>query len=198
MNTPRATDGRRARGDATRRLVAFRAAQIATVSGLDSITVGGLSGDTGVSKSGILTVFPSREAIQIAAVAEAREIYLRSVIRPAWAAPSGTPRLRALLDSWRAYLLDGTFEGGCFISATTAEYGHREGPVAQAIRDLKREWLDVLERELTSAGATEPATDAFRIDAYLTAGNQRRELFGRDDELDRAHLWASRVLDAIA
>ena len=68
-------DGRRARGDVTRALVAREAAMTATVSGLDSITVGGLAAATGVSKSGILTVFGSRENIQVAAVTAARRIF---------------------------------------------------------------------------------------------------------------------------
>ncbi|WP_449561141.1 TetR/AcrR family transcriptional regulator [Mycolicibacterium mageritense] len=83
MSALPAADGRRARGDATRRLVARAAADIATTHGLDGITVGGLSASTGVSKSGILTVFGNREAIQLAAVAEARRVYIDVVIRPA-------------------------------------------------------------------------------------------------------------------
>jgi AcrR family transcriptional regulator len=173
---PSTTDGRRARGDLTRRRVAREAAMVATVSGLDSITVGTLSERTGVSKSGILTVFGSREAIQVAAVAEARRIYLEVVIAPAWGHTPGGPRLHALLDSWVAYLKDGVFPGGCFIAATAAEYGHRSGPVADAVRRLKREWLDLLEAELTTAGSAAPADDAFRIDAYLTAGNVQDQL----------------------
>ena len=62
---------------------------LATVSGLDSITVGGLATRTGLSKSGILTVFPDREAIQLAAVAQAREIYLDAVVRPVWGEEPG-------------------------------------------------------------------------------------------------------------
>ncbi|MGZ4475674.1 MAG: TetR/AcrR family transcriptional regulator, partial [Nocardioides sp.] len=81
-----ATDGRRARGDATRQAVARAAADLATMAGLDSISVGQLATATGVSKSGILTVFPNREAIQLAAVAEARRVYVDAVIRPAWPA----------------------------------------------------------------------------------------------------------------
>ena len=150
------TDGRRARGDATRRRVAREASMIATVSGLDSITVGGLSERTGVSKSGILTVFGSREAIQVAAVAEARRIYQEVVVGPVWSEPAGAPRLRALLRSWVDYLKAGVFPGGCFIAATSVEYGHRTGPVADAVRRLKREWMDLLESELTTAGSASP------------------------------------------
>lgn len=156
---------------------------IATISGLDSITVGSLSERTGVSKSGILTVFGSREAIQVAAVAEARRIYQETVLAPVWDQPAGGARLRALLWSWVEYVKAGVFPGGCFIAATSVEYGHRSGPVADAVRRLKREWLDLLESELAAAGSPNPADDAFRIDAYLNAGNTQ-------DQLNRDPTWS--------
>lgn len=188
------TDGRRARGDATRRTAARKAAEIATTHGLDSITVGSLASATGLSKSGILTVFGNRESIQVAAVAEARRLYIETVISPVWGHRAGGPRLRALMDSWVAYLRAGTFPGGCFIAATTVEYGHRDGPVADAVRRLKREWLDLLESELEVAGVADPPADAFRIDAYLCAANVRRELFGADSDLDRAREMALEII----
>ena len=110
-------DGRRARGDVTRALVAREAAMTATVSGLDSITVGGLAAATGVSKSGILTVFGSRENIQVAAVTAARRIFRDAVVAPAWGAAPGGDRLVALLDAWLTYQRDEVFTGGCFLTA---------------------------------------------------------------------------------
>lgn len=180
------TDGRRARGDATRRKVAREAAMLATVNGLDSISVGGLAERTGVSKSGILTVFGSREAIQVAAVAEARRIYREVVVGPVWHLPPGRERLRALLEAWRDYVRSEVFPGGCFIATTSVEYGHREGAVADAVRRLKREWLDLLEAELRAAGSPTPEDDAFRIDAYLDAGNSRYQLYGDLADMERA------------
>lgn len=168
----------------------------ATVHGLDAITVGSLAAQTGHSKSGILTVFANREAIQIAAVAEARGLYREHVIVPAWPATPGKPRLRAVLENWLIYLRNGVFPGGCFIAATSVEYGHRDGPVAEAVRDLTREWLRLLEAELSTAGCDHPGDAAFRIDAYLRAGNTRFQLFGDAGELDRAHRLALHVLDA--
>ena len=111
---------------------------IATVSGLDSITVGWLSERTGVSKSGILTVFGSREAIQVAAVAEARRIYQEHVVGAGLVGAGGRPRLRALLRSWVDYLKAGVFPGGCFIAATSVSIrparasGLTRGSVARA------------------------------------------------------------------
>jgi AcrR family transcriptional regulator len=188
------SDGRRARGDLTRRRAARAAADIATTHGLDSITVGSLARATGLSKSGILTVFGNREAIQLAAVAEARQVYIDTVIVPAWRKPPGAARLRALLRTWSDYLLDQVFPGGCFISATSVEYGHRDGPVADAVRELKAEWLRLLEQELAAAGSSRPADDAFRIDAFLAMGNARRELFHDDSELTRARRLALEVV----
>lgn len=187
-------DGRRARGDRTRQVAARAAARIATVHGLDSITVGGLAEATGASKSGLLTVFGAREEILLAAVAEARTLYIEHVIAPAWTEPSGTRRLHALLDHWVGYLRAEVFPGGCFVAATSAEFGHREGRVADAVRSLKREWLDVLERELEAAGAADPQEGAFRIDAYLVAANTRRELFGDDEVLETARALALAVV----
>lgn len=163
---------------------------VATVSGLDAITVGGLAADTGLSKSGILTVFPNREAIQLAAVAEARRIYIETVVRPVWGLPAGQERLRGLLDSWVDYVRAGTFPGGCFLTTTSVEFGHRDGAVAAAVRALKREWLDLLESELRTAGADDPEEDAFRIDAFLTAAVIRLQLLGDDTALVRARRLA--------
>jgi AcrR family transcriptional regulator len=190
------TDGRRVRGDATRRKVAREAAMIATVSGLDSISVGGLAERTGVSKSGILTVFGSREAIQVAAVAEARRIYQEHVIGPAWGSEPGLPRLRALIGAWRRYVDSAVFPGGCFLLTTTVEYGRREGPVADAVRRLHREWLDVLEDDLRAAGVVDPEGDAFQIDALLDAGASRFQLYGDPADLERGCRLALAVIGA--
>jgi AcrR family transcriptional regulator len=189
------SDGRRVRGDLTRRRAARAAADIATTHGLDSISVGSLAQATGLSKSGILTVFGNREAIQLAAVAEARQVYVDTVIAPALREPAGEARLGALLDAWLAYLLDQVFPGGCFISATSVEYGHRDGPVADAVRELKAEWLHLLEQQLAAAGSSFPEDDAFRIDAFLAMGNARRELFGDEAELARARALALEVVE---
>lgn len=195
MTETATTDGRRARGDATRRKVAREAAMIATISGLDSITVGTLAERTGVSKSGILTVFGSREAIQVAAVAEARRIYIEHVIAPAWGAAPGRPRLRALLEAWRRYLMSEVFPGGCFLASTQVEYGHRDGPVADAVRRLQKEWTDLLETELRTSGAADPVDDAFVIDALLNAGNTRYQLYGDRADLERGCTLALAAVD---
>lgn len=168
---------------------------VATVSGLDSITVGGLAAATGVSKSGILTVFGSRENVQVAAVGEARRIFRDAVMAPAWSSEPGSARLHAVLDAWLAYQRGEVFRGGCFLTATSAEYGHRDGPVADSVRALKREWLGLLAADLATAGHPEAEDAAFRIDALLAGANTMYQLFGGDAEIERGVRHARAVVE---
>jgi len=195
-------DGRRERGDATRHKAARYAADLASVGGLETVTVGRLATGTSLSKSGILTVFGSREAIQLAAVAEARRVYIDHVVRPAWRREPGLSRLRGILDCWFTYVTDGVFPGGCFVQTTSTEFAAREGPVADAVRALKREWLDLLVAELsvalpaTAAGRRRATEAAFEIDAYLSAGHLRHRLLD-DEGLALARRSVNRVLRSL-
>ncbi|KHL10591.1 AcrR family transcriptional regulator [Mumia flava] len=189
-------DGRRLRGDATRRRVARYAADAATLGGLDALSVGRIAGDTGLSKSGILTVFPNREAIQLAAVREGRRVFVEEVVTGAWSTEPGARRLRALVQSWAAYVRRRVFPGGCFLVAASAEFGAQDGAVADAVRALKREWLDLLAADAVTAGGDGPRV-AFQLDAFLAAGNTRFVLFGDESELDLAVACALEVIDAL-
>ena len=50
-------DGRRVRGDASRRIVLASAADLASVDGLDGLSIGRLATAANVSKSGVATLF---------------------------------------------------------------------------------------------------------------------------------------------
>jgi len=77
------------------------------------------------------------------------------------------------------------FPGGCFLVSASAEFGAQIGPLADAVRDLKREWLDLLATEAETAGG-DGRTVAFQVDAFLSAGITRSVLFDSDEELDLA------------
>jgi AcrR family transcriptional regulator len=77
------SDLRRARGDRTRRAVLDQAVQDASVRGLGALSLGGLAASAPVNKSAIAGLFGSKEGLQLAVVARAREIYTESVILPA-------------------------------------------------------------------------------------------------------------------
>ncbi|MEA2312304.1 MAG: hypothetical protein QOE28_2272, partial [Solirubrobacteraceae bacterium] len=58
-------DGRRARGDSTRRAILATAMQIASAEGLEGLSLARLAGELGMSKSGLFAHFGSKEELQL-------------------------------------------------------------------------------------------------------------------------------------
>ncbi|MGD0246284.1 MAG: TetR/AcrR family transcriptional regulator, partial [Streptosporangiaceae bacterium] len=95
----------RAPGDRARARIAGQAAGLATVEGLDGLSIGRLAEVTGVPKSSVHALFGSKEELQLATVNAARESFIREVVGPALAAAEpGRDRLLALCDGYLSYV----------------------------------------------------------------------------------------------
>ena len=92
------TDGRLARGERTRTAVLDQALRLATVDGLDGLSLSQVADALGVSKSGLFAHWRSKESLQLAVIEHARAQWTGEVIRPALQAPHGVRRLWALHD----------------------------------------------------------------------------------------------------
>ncbi|EPH42864.1 TetR/AcrR family transcriptional regulator [Streptomyces aurantiacus] len=171
------TDRRLLRGERTRRTIARHAVDIASLEGLNGLSIGRLATDLGLSKSGVATLFGTKEKLQLAAVAMAREAFLDAVVRPAADVPRGASRLRALTEHWLRYAETPLFTGGCFWAANLPDFDSRPGPVHDALFHQHRDWVTLLAAELRHAATSGevPALDAeltaFQIDAVFTATN---------------------------
>src|SRR4051794_9742648 len=93
-------DGRRLRGERTRQAVAARAAAVASIHGLEGMTLARLAEELGVSKSSIQAAYGTKEEIQLAAVSAATQTFVGEVITPSLEETEGLPRLLALVDAW--------------------------------------------------------------------------------------------------
>ncbi|MFF3333819.1 TetR/AcrR family transcriptional regulator [Streptomyces sp. NPDC002888] len=173
----RVRDGRLLRGVRSRQVVARRAADVASVEGLNGLSIGRLAADLGLSKSGVQTLFGTKERLQVAAVEFAQQAFVEAVVRPASAAEPGAARLRSLVEHWIAYAETPLFPGGCFWAANLADFDSRPGVVRDALAAHHRDWLGLLAgefREAARAGETAPLNaelTAFQLDAVLTAAN---------------------------
>ncbi|KAA2262458.1 TetR/AcrR family transcriptional regulator [Solihabitans fulvus] len=172
------TDGRIQRGDATRRAILRRAVDIASVEGLDGLSIGRLATDLQVSKSGVFAHFGAKQELQLATIRAARAIVDDHVVRPALEVAPGLDRLRTLLDRWLRYSQDRVFPGGCFFFAAQAEFDARPGPVRDAITESGSQWTRLVEscvREAAQLGElaadTDPAQLCFELTAFLDAAN---------------------------
>ena len=84
------------KGKETRQAIVDHALELASTVGLEKLTIGALAQATGMSKSGLFAHFKSKEALQLQVLEEARQRYVDVVLRPAFKAPRGEARLRAL------------------------------------------------------------------------------------------------------
>jgi AcrR family transcriptional regulator len=171
------TDQRLVRGARSRKAITRHAVDVASVTGLNGLSLGRLADDLGLSKSGVATLFRSKEQLQLATVETAREAFLEAVVRPASNAPPGTARLRALVERWISYAEQPLFPGGCFWAANLPDFDSRPGPIRDALRQQHQAWLALLAEQLRHAidtgetGDLDPELAAFQIDAVLTAAN---------------------------
>lgn len=187
------TDGRRVRGDATRRAILARSVQLASAEGLEDVSIARLAGDLGMSKSGLFAHFGSKEELQLSTVRAARRIFHDSAILPALQVPPGIMRLRALVDAWFGYVGGDTFEGGCFLMEAAAEFDNRPGRVRDLIAESMGMWLDLLveqSREAIEAGELAPGTDpeqlAWELHAFGLGLNWDYQLNDASDAMQRA------------
>ena len=204
METHASTDGRIRRGDETRRAVLRRAVDLASVEGLDGVTIGRLAEELAISKSGLFAHFGSKEELQLATIRAARAIFSQTVVLPAMAQPAGLARLRSLLDGWLDYSSDRRFPGGCFFARASHEYAARPGAVRDALATVDEEWLGLIEESIRgaqAAGEIDAAVDAgqltYELDSYLDSANLR-SLLGRPGVYDRAARAVRDRLDAAA
>ncbi|MFC7449232.1 TetR/AcrR family transcriptional regulator [Rhodococcus daqingensis] len=177
VDTATTSDQRLIKGALARASIARHAADVASVEGLTGLSIGRLATDLGLSKSGVATLFGTKENLQVAAVQSAREVFIEHVVRPGMKEQAGLPRLRTLIDRWFDFVSAPVFPGGCFRVATVSEFDSRPGPVRDAIAADQRDWRDLLTRELRRAqeqGAVQgrdAAAVAFEIEALLSAVN---------------------------
>src|SRR5277367_6600701 len=88
----------------TRRAILLRAVHLASLEGLEGLTVGRLADDLKMSKSGLFAHFGSKEDLQLATVETARQMFIDQITRPALNAPHGMPRLWNLIQSWLGHV----------------------------------------------------------------------------------------------
>jgi AcrR family transcriptional regulator len=166
------------KGDATRAAILDRAVDLASVEGLEGLTIGHLAAELEMSKSGLFAHFGSKQELQLAMVDAAAARFRRAVIEPATAAPEGAPRLAALVDAYLAHLDSDAYSGGCFWVSTSAEFDDRPGPVRDAIAAALDAWLGVLEHQARLAGLEDPDRVAFELYALVMGANSRYRLSG--------------------
>lgn len=187
----------------TRDRILTRGVAIASVEGLDGLTLGRLAADLGMSKAGVIGHFGTKEALQVATLQKGYEFFEVIALEPAKHFDSGLPRLLALCEGWIRYLLNegDFFPGGCLFTTAAVEFDARGGPVRVAVADLFGLWQDKLSRavgEARDAGHLPASTDVaqvvYELIGTFTAMNLAVQLLADKKAATRARRAAARVL----
>ncbi|MEV7611745.1 TetR/AcrR family transcriptional regulator [Streptomyces sp. NPDC089799] len=189
-------DGRVERGNQTRRTVLERTMSIASVDGLEGLSLGKIATDLGLSKSGVFALFGSKEDLQLATVRAAVEVFVGQVVRPVREEPAGLSKAWRLCELWLDYSRHRIFPGGCFFYGVSAEYDARPGPVRDEIAKARTDWTRYIERVLDEArtagdlrpglGPDELPQTAFEIIALMELANAHSVLFENGAAYERA------------
>lgn len=166
--------GDRPKGERTRDSILRTAVDLASLEGLEGLTIGRLANELKMSKSGLFAHFGSKQDLQLATVEMAREIFEDWVVRPALARPPGMPRLWELFERWLSHVEGKIFAGGCFFTPASFEFDSRPGPVRTAIVNAMQQWLSTLTHaieEAQKAGDINPDLNPaqFALETYSMA-----------------------------
>jgi len=180
------------KGSETRASILDRAVDLASVEGLEGLTIGRLAAELRMSKSGLFAHFGSKQELQLATVEAAALRFRDKVIVPSLDAPEGAPRIRAMGNRYLDQM--GDYSGGCFWAATSAEYDDRPGPVRDAIASALDAWLAELEHQARVAGVERPERFAFELYALIMGVNSRYRLSGDGRVFEYAREALDRLL----
>jgi AcrR family transcriptional regulator len=183
----------RADGLRSRQKILDAAARLATVEGLEGLSIGRLAEHIGMSKSGLYAHFGSKEDLQLATVDHAAKIFRDDVIRPTEALERPLARLEALCEAFFSHLERRVFPGGCFFVSAAAEFDTHPGPIKEEVASFLRGWLGTLE-DLAARAQQEglldlgedPAQLAFELDAFLLMANAAFLLYNDPVAIQRA------------
>lgn len=188
-----------------RAAVVEAAVDLASVEGLEGITIGRLAGDLDMSKSGLIGRFGDKEAMQRAVLDAAIRRFTAAVWAPAAGRPPGLARLEAIVEAWIAHLRGDDFPGGCFLTTASVEYDARPGVLRDDTAGAARRWLDVLEAEARAARADgdlprdrDPADVAFELYSLASGGGVAGRLLGDQQALDRTRAAMRRAIGLTA
>jgi AcrR family transcriptional regulator len=198
----RAMPGRRSAVDAleTRASILRHAADIASVEGLEGLTIGRLAAELDMSKSGVIGQFGSKEELQLATLEYAADVFRQQVWEPVQHYEPGLQRLLGVCESWTSYADRRWSAGGCFIAAAQFEWDGRVGRVHDALAAWTRMWRDALVSDIEQAVAdgdlpadTQPQQAAYSLEALAAGMNPARQLQGDTD----AAAWSLQAMHAV-
>ena len=121
-----------------------RGMAIASAQGLQSLTISEMARELHVPRSGLSTLFSSREVLQLAVLELAANCFIKEVAEPAQRIPSGEARVTALFRNWINWARADRLKGGCPFVHASREADALDKPVTLKLNEFLGTWRNEL------------------------------------------------------
>jgi AcrR family transcriptional regulator len=160
------------KGRVTRDNILIKAFELASENGLESLTIGELAKQCGMSKSGLFAHFNSKDNLQIAVLEHANQVFTERVIVPARLLGDADieSKIKSLLDNWLGW--NHSFQGSCMFLDAWKETCIDQSPTQKVLKKTIATWIEYLSIQITK-GVT---SNQFRAD--LDPKQATFELYG--------------------
>lgn len=138
------------KGFTTKENILKAAFEFTSKFGLESLSIGELAKNVGMSKSGLFGHFKSKEKLQIMVMDYAAENFTLKVIMPALKSPRGIERIEKIMLNWKRWS-SSYLPGGCPFLSAIVEFDDRPGPVHDHIKRLQNTMIQTFERAVDIA-----------------------------------------------
>jgi AcrR family transcriptional regulator len=147
------------KGADTRDRILDQAVRLASRDGLEGLTIGTLSTELGLSKSGLFAHFGSKDELQLQVLQAAVERFEQTVIR-------------AVFENWLVWEDHPSMPGGCLLIAASVEFDDRPGPQRDFLQQAHQRRFDFIAkgaRMAVEAGHFRGDLDAGQFSFDVTA-----------------------------
>jgi len=154
------------KGDETRKTILGHAVGLASRIGLGRLSIGRLADEMEMSKSGLFAHFKSKQNLQLQVLERAAEEFLDEVVRPAFRAPAGEPRIRKLFANWVDWIRTNPNAGGCPFVQFSFELDDQPGDLGDHLLAQQRGWMEILAESARRAVAAGHLRDDLDVEQF--------------------------------
>lgn len=134
------------KGERTKQFIIQEALNLASLVGLDNLSIGDISKKVKMSRSGLFAHFLSKEQLQLELLKHAEKHFVDIVVTPTEKANSPLEKLKLLQDLWPNWFDRAPFEmkGGCIFIMAMMEFDDKPGPVRDSLYDQQNRLVNYI------------------------------------------------------
>jgi AcrR family transcriptional regulator len=139
------------KGERTKATILQAAVETACLNGFEGLNLQPLADKVQMTKSGLYAHFGSKEALQLAVLETAMELFQTHVAAPAKHEPVGLPRLRGLFRRWLGWPNNAGIKGQCLFISASFECDDWPGPLRDRLQKTFKDFVEILTQMAMSA-----------------------------------------------